>query len=108
MFYHSGHESFKVIEPAPGFLVRAISGENVMLCHVSLEPNSESPLHSHPVEEMAIILEGEFDMKMGDERQLLKPGDVFLAPQGVIHGGVTHEKPTVMISAFSPPRKDYA
>jgi len=106
MFY--SHEGFKVIEPAPGFLVRAISGENEMLCHVTLEPHSESPLHSHPSEEMAIITEGEFDMKMGDESQLLKPGDVFLAPPGVIHGGVTHEHRTVMISVFSPPRKDYA
>ena len=108
MFYHSGHESFKVIEPAPGFLVRAISGKNVMLCDVTLQPHSESPLHSHPSEEMAIIIEGEFDMKMGDESQLLKQGDVFLAPPSVIHGGVTHEHRTVMISVFSPPRKDYA
>ncbi len=108
MFYHSGHESFKVIEPAPGFLVRAISGKNVMLCDVTLQPHSESPLHSHPSEDVAIIIEGEFDMKMGDESQLLKQGDVFLAPPGVIHGGVTHEHRTVMISVFSPPRKDYA
>jgi quercetin dioxygenase-like cupin family protein len=56
---------------------------------------------------VAIIIEGEFDMKMGDESQLLKQGDVFLAPPGVIHGGVTHEHRMVMISAFSPPRKDY-
>ncbi len=108
MFYHSGHESFKVIEPAPGFLVRAISGKNAMLCDVTLQPHSESPLHSHPSEEVAIIIEGEFDMKMGDESQLLKQGDVFLTPPGVIHGGVTHEHRTVMISVFSPPRKDYA
>ena len=107
MFYHFGHQSFKVIEPAPGFLVRAISGKNVMLCDVTLQPHSESPLHSHPSEEMAIIIEGEFDMKMGDESQLLKQGDVFLAPPGVIHGGVTREHRTVMISVFSPPRKDY-
>jgi quercetin dioxygenase-like cupin family protein len=107
MFYHFGHESFKVIEPAPGFLVRAISGKNAMLCDVTLQPHSESPLHSHPSEEVAIIIEGEFDMKMGDESQLLKQGDVFLAPPGVIHGGVTHEHRMVMISAFSPPRKDY-
>jgi quercetin dioxygenase-like cupin family protein len=106
MFY--SHKDFKVIEPAPGFLVRAISGKNAMLCDVTLEPHSESPLHSHPVEEMAVILEGEFDMKMGDESQLLKKGDVFLAPPGVVHGGVTHGQRTAMISVFSPPREDYA
>jgi len=107
MFYNFGHQGFKVHEPAPGFLVRAISGKNIMLCDVTLQPHSESPLHSHPVEEMAIILEGEFDMKMGDESQLLKQGDVYHVPPDTIHGGVTHELGTVMISVFSPPRKDY-
>lgn len=107
MFYTFGHQGFKVREPAPGFLVRAISGRNVMLCDVTLQPHSESPLHSHSSEEMAIIIEGEFDMKIGDESQLLKPGDVYHVPPDTTHGGVTHEHRTVMISVFSPPRKDY-
>ena len=108
MFYTFGHQGFKVLEPAPGFSVRAISGKNVMLCDVTLRPHSESPLHSHPSEEMSIIIEGEFDMKIGDESQLLKKGDVYHIPPGTIHGGVTHEQRTVMISVFSPPREDYA
>lgn len=107
MFYTYGHQGFKVFEPAPGFSVRAISGKNVMLCDVALKPHSESPLHSHTCEEMAIIIEGEFDMKIGDESQLLKKGDVFYAPPNTVHGGVTHDNGTVMISVFSPPRKDY-
>ena len=107
MFYSYGHKEFKVFEPAPGFSVRAISGKNVMLCDVALQPYSESPLHSHPCEELSIIIEGEFDMKIGDESQLLKKGDVYHVPPETLHGGVTHEDGTVMISVFSPPRKDY-
>ncbi|MBM4447753.1 MAG: cupin domain-containing protein [Chloroflexi bacterium] len=80
MFYSYGHQGFKVFEPAPGFSVRAISGRNVMLCDVALQPYSESPLHSHPCEELSIIIEGEFDMKIGDESQLLKKGDVYHVP----------------------------
>jgi len=108
MFYDSSHPGFKLIEPAPGFAVRAISGKNIMLCDVTLQPYSESPLHSHSSEEMSLIIKGEFDMKIGDESRLLKPGDVYHVPPGIVHGGVTHEQGTVMISVFSPPRKDYA
>jgi quercetin dioxygenase-like cupin family protein len=56
---------------------------------------------------MAIIIEGAFEMTMGDEKKLLKKGDVFLAPPGIVHGGITHDEKTIMISAFSPPREDY-
>ena len=107
MFYNFGHQGFKVHEPAPGFIVRAITGKKIMLCNVTLQPYSESPLHSHSSEEMAIIIEGEFDMKIGDKSQILKQGDIYHVPPNTIHGGVNGEHRTVMISAFSPPRKDY-
>jgi quercetin dioxygenase-like cupin family protein len=105
--YFAFPQDFKVLEPAPGFLVHAVSGQGLMLCDVILRPHSESPLHSHPYEEMAIILEGEFEMTLGDEVRRLRKGDVFLAPPNVTHGGVTHNEETRMISAFSPPREDY-
>jgi len=44
---------------------------------------------------------------MGNEKKLLKKGDVFLAPPDVVHGGITHDEKTIMISTFSPPREDY-
>jgi quercetin dioxygenase-like cupin family protein len=106
MFYEYPKD-FKAVEPAPGFFVHAVSGQNLMICEVILQPRSESPLHSHPYEEMAIIIEGAFEMTMGDEKKLLKKGDVFLAPPGIVHGGITHDEKTIMISAFSPPREDY-
>lgn len=107
MFFDFEHQAFKVRQPAPGFLVRPISGERLMLCNVTLQPQSESPLHSHPSEEIGIIIQGEFEMTIGDETKLLKKGDIYIAPPDIIHGGVTHDKRTLMVSAFSPPRKDY-
>lgn len=105
--FHKFPQGFKVLEPAPGFLVRAVSGERLMLCDVTLQPDSESPLHSHPYEEMGLILEGEFEMTIGEDKQSLTPGDVYLVPPGVVHGGVTHEQKTLLVSAYSPPREDY-
>ena len=106
MFYEFPRD-FKRIEPAPGFLVRAVYGQSLMLCNVTLEAHSESPPHRHPYEEMGLIVEGEFEMTVGGKTGLLRKGDVFLAPPDTIHGGITHERRTSMISAFSPPREDY-
>ena len=106
MFYKFPQD-FKFIEPTPGFSVHAVSGQDLMICDVTLQPHSESPLHSHPYEETGLIVRGEFEMTMEDKTDLLKEGDVFLAPPGVIHGGITREQETMMVSAFSPPREDY-
>jgi quercetin dioxygenase-like cupin family protein len=56
---------------------------------------------------MGIILEGEFEMTIGDETRLLKKGDMYLVPSGTTHGGVTHAQPALILDAFSPPREAY-
>lgn len=105
--FHKFPHGFKVVETAPGFLVRAVSGQSLMLCDVILQANSESPLHSHPYEEMGLILDGEFEMTIGDDTMPLTRGDIYLVPPDIIHGGITHEQKTLLVSAYSPPREDY-
>ncbi len=106
MFYDFPQD-FKVLEPAPGFLVHAVWGERIMFSHVALRPNSEAPLHSHPHEQMGIVLEGEFEMTIGGETRLLKKGDMYLVPSNSTHGGITHSEQALILDAFSPPREDY-
>lgn len=106
MFYNFPQD-FKQFEPVPGFLVYVVSGQRLMLSQVALQPNSEAPLHSHAEEQMGIILEGEFEMTIGDETKLLKKGDMYLVPANVTHGGVTYTESILVLDAFSPPREAY-
>ena len=106
MFYDFPRD-FKEFEPAPGFSVRVASGERLMLAYAALQPHSEALLHSHAEEQMGIILEGEFEMTIGNETRLLKKGDMYLVPPNVTHGGVTHSKGALVLDAFSPPREAY-
>ncbi|HUU64756.1 MAG TPA: cupin domain-containing protein [Dehalococcoidales bacterium] len=106
MFYDFPQD-FKKFEPAPGFLVRAVSGQRLMFSHVTLEPDSEAPLHKHTEEQMGVIVEGELDMTIGNETRPLKKGDMYLVPPNVIHGVVTHTKRTLVLDVFSPPREAY-
>ncbi len=105
MFYDFPQD-FKVLEPAPGFLARLVWGQRLMFSHVTLQPHSVASLHTHPQEQMGIILEGELEMTIGDETRLLKKGDMYLVPADTTHGGVTHTEPVLLLDVFSPPRED--
>ena len=106
MFYDFPKD-FKQFEPAPGFLVRAVSGERLMLAYATLQPHSEAPLHSHPEEQMGISLEGEIELTIGDETRLVKKGDMYLIPSNVLHGGFTRDERVLVLDVFSPPREVY-
>ena len=106
MFYNFPHD-FNKIEPAPGVVLHTVWGERVMFAHFCIKPNSGVPLHSHPHEQMGIILEGEFELTIGDETRLLKKGDMYLIPSNVSHGGTTYSKQALLLDAFSPPRENY-
>lgn len=106
MFYDFPQD-FKKFEPAPGFLVHVVSGQRSMLSHVILKPGAEAPMHNHSEEQMGIVLEGEFEMTIGDETRLLKKGDMYLVPANTTHGGVARADGAVVLDAFSPPREAY-
>jgi len=63
-------------------------------------------LHSHEAEQILIILEGSEEHIVGDERFLLKAGDVCIHPSNVMHGGKTTTG-FRGIDVFLPPREDY-
>ena len=105
MFYDFPKD-FKQFEPAPGFLVRAASGERLMLAYITLQPNAGAPLHSHSEEQAGIVLEGEVELTIGDETRQLKKGDMYLIPSNITHGGISSNG-AVILDAFSPPREAY-
>ena len=100
-------QDFKLVEPAPGFGLHTVWGERMMFAHFSVKPNCELPLHSHPHEQMGIILEGEFELTIGDETRSLKKGDMYCVPANVKHCGTTRAKEALLLDVFSPPREEY-
>ena len=106
MFFNFPRD-FKTKELAPGILLHAVWGERMTFSHVTLQPHAELPPHHHPHEQMAIILEGEFEMTIGGETRQLKKGDMYLVPPDVTHSGATHDKEALVLDVFSPPREDF-
>lgn len=100
-------QDFKERELAPGVRTCLAWGERLMLSVVRMEANSFVPLHSHPHEQMGVVLEGEVEMNIGGETRVVKKGDGYLIPGRVEHSGRTYNTPALVLDVFSPPREDY-
>ena len=56
--------------------------------------------HTHPGEEIGYLLEGQLELKVdGQPTRILKPGDVFFIPAGVIHEGINTASGTSKVIA---------
>ena len=94
-------------ELAKGVTTGVAWGEKLMLSFVKLSPNAAVPPHSHPHEQMAVVLSGELQVTIADESRILKEGDAFLVPSGVEHSVKNLKGQTRVLDIFSPPREDF-
>ncbi|MEE9273865.1 MAG: cupin domain-containing protein [bacterium] len=92
---------------ADGVFSRVFFGERVMLSIVTIEPNTEAPIHSHPNEQWGYLLEGAWERYQDGAWVQCKAGDFWCTPGGVEHGGRTRGEKAVVLDVFSPPREEY-
>ena len=83
-----------------------VTGQNTLLSFIENPPNCVFPLHSHPSEQILIMLEGEEDHICGEEKFLMKAGDLCIHPPNVMHGGET-KTGFKGIDIFCPPREEW-
>lgn len=92
----------------PGVTVTTAWGEHVMLSFVRFAyAGALVPEHSHPHEQLGIGLEGEFELTIGGETRVIRPGDAYWIPGGVPHSARSVGGPARALDVFHPPREDY-
>ncbi|MDW8121254.1 MAG: cupin domain-containing protein [Armatimonadota bacterium] len=91
----------------PGVTIRTLWGDHIMLSFVHFEPGSEVPPHSHPHEQMGLLLEGELEFRIGDEVRILKKGDCWWVPSGVPHSVKNLAPKSIALDIFYPIREEY-
>ncbi len=92
----------------PGVEICVTAGEGLMLSLVNLEPGSIVPEHSHPHEQMGMMLSGRAEFTIGGVSRILGPGDSWRIPGHVLHEVRTlDEGPAVALDVFHPVREDY-
>ena len=95
------------LELAPGVAMRPLFGEKAMLNMIDFEPEAKVPLHSHPHEQLGLVLEGTLVMVIDGVEHRLRPGDAYQIPGGVEHGAWTEGEPCRVLDVFHPVREDY-
>jgi quercetin dioxygenase-like cupin family protein len=93
-------------EIVKGYRARTIHTGTMTLVYWTVEAGHSIPEHSHPHEQVAHVLSGEFELTVDGETKVLKPGLVAVISTGVKHGGraVTDCR---LLDVFHPERDDY-
>jgi quercetin dioxygenase-like cupin family protein len=91
----------------PGVCIHTSHTDQLMLSVVDLEPHAVVEEHSHPHEQMGILLEGELTFTIGGQTRKLRPGEMWRIPGGVVHKAVAGDMPTKALDVFSPIREEY-
>ncbi len=83
------------------------SGNSMMLSLVEFEPHAVVEEHSHPHEQMGLMLEGEAEFIIGGESRIVGPGTMWRIPGGVKHKVIAGDRPVRALDVFYPIREDY-
>lgn len=102
--------TFEDIEPhefVPGVHLRAVGGEQVLLCRVEYEAGKQVSRHAHEhTEQVMFILEGEVTMTIEDETRTLRGGDTVVVNRGLEHE-LHSSSGVVFIEALAPVPLDH-
>jgi quercetin dioxygenase-like cupin family protein len=82
------------------------AGEREMIVWWSMKAGAHATAHKHPHEQIAWMLKGKMEFRLGSERRTCGPGDVVVIPGGVEHE-VFFPEDSEVIDVFSPPREDF-
>jgi quercetin dioxygenase-like cupin family protein len=91
----------------PGVDIYTTCGQELMLSLVEMEPHSVVQPHSHPHEQVGLMLSGTAEFTIGDETRKIGPGEMWRIPGGVIHKVVAGDEPVRALDVFHPIREDY-
>ena len=100
-------DSVDPFELAAGVQARALFGDGTMLNLVELEPGAVVPEHSHPHEQMGIVLSGEIVMIIEGEQRACHAMDAMHIPSGVVHAAYAGAEGAVVLDVFVPIREDF-
>jgi quercetin dioxygenase-like cupin family protein len=102
--------SFRRLEAFPladGATAKPLFGEGAMLNLVELEPNAVVARHSHPHEQLGVIIRGSMTLEVDGTDHLLEEMDAYTLPGGVEHEGIAGPEGTLVLDVFRPVREDY-
>ena len=90
-------KTLKLDEFRPGIRSKVESGQNLTMAAMEIAPDKEGIAHDHPFDQCGVVIEGEIEMSMGEEKKLLKPMETYFIPAGVKHNWRTITLPAKIL-----------
>jgi quercetin dioxygenase-like cupin family protein len=104
---HVNWAAVPVERPAEGIERQMVVGRNVMVCRFRFAPDLVTPEHSHPHEQMSIVVRGRVRFFVEGEERVAGPGDVLSFPPDCWHGATMMGEEVELIDIFTPVREDF-
>lgn len=86
---------------------RLVVGEQAMISFIKMDAHSYFAPHSHPQEQIMIVLDGYCDEIIQGKIYRVQKGDVIVLPSNVEHGAYIGDQDCYAIDVFGSPRGDY-
>ena len=80
--------------------------EKSMVTKMNYKKGDHVPLHSHPNEQSGYVVSGEFEIQIGEQKDIITAGDSYIVEDDVLHALVAKTDGCI-IDVFVPPREDY-
>lgn len=91
---------------APGWDGRFLHTTHLTVAKWQITAGTKLPAHSHPNEQVTVVLSGEFEFSIGGETARAKAGQLAVVPGDVQHSGLAITDCT-LLDIFYPLRRDY-
>ncbi len=90
-----------------GIKRQMVVGQNMMIVRFKFDPFFVAPEHTHPHEQMTLVIKGRVKFIINGEERFVSAGDVLHFPPHNRHGAVMLDEEVVLIDIFSPIREDF-
>jgi len=92
---------------SPEINTQLVLGKNMTLSFSEVPAGAAGAIHSHPHEQMIVVLSGKIDIVIEGKAYRIGVGDVIWVPGGLNHGGMGLDEPCRMVEIFTPAREDF-
>lgn len=91
----------------PGIDTHIVCGKDLTLSFATIAAGAVGAMHSHPHEQMIVVLEGEADLIMDGKSYYLRAGEAMSVPSNLKHTGQARAGGCRFLEIFTPARKDF-
>ncbi len=99
-------DDIPVKEVAPGFFSKLIHTDGNTINFITVAAGCTVPRHKHFHQQYTFVLEGQFELTVNDDPQVLDTGRYALIPSEAYHGGIAITD-CKLLDIFDPVREDY-